>query len=80
MKRQKVDLNQSVDAASDRNAKGGGGPSYLKPIGCINCPRCMRKMMRVDGIEDALNKRKGKDETKRLRGAIRDLTKRSSSN
>jgi hypothetical protein len=40
----------------------------------------MRKMMRVDGIEDAMNKRKGKDETKRLRGAIRDLTKRSSSN
>ena len=78
MKRQKVDLNQSVDAASDR--KGGGVPSYLKPIGCINCPRCMRKMMRVDGIEDAMNKRKGKDETKRLRGAIRDLTKRSSSN
>ena len=78
MKRQKVDLNQSVDAASDRHGKGG--PSYLKPIGCISCPRCMRKMMRVDGIEDALNKRKGKDETTRLRGAIRDLTKRSSSN
>lgn len=80
MKKQKADLNQSVDAATDQNGKGKGGPSYLKPIGCINCPRCLRKMMRVDGIEDALNKRKGGDETKRLRGAIRDLTKRSSSN
>jgi len=39
-------LNQSVDDAERK-----GRPSYEKPIGCINCPRCMRKMMRVDGIE-----------------------------
>lgn len=37
--------------------------------------------MRMDGIEQAMSGRgKGKDENTRFRKAIRDLTKRSSSN
>ena len=74
-------LNQSVDDADERKR-----PSYEKPIGCINCPRCMRKMMRVDGIEQALKKKKGKgnsvlSESRHFRETIHDLTKkRSNSN
>jgi len=37
----------------------------------------MRKMMKVDGIEEAMHGKKGKNGFRR---AIRDLTKRSSSN
>jgi ribosomal protein L34E len=27
---------------------------YEQPIGCVSCPKCLKKMMKVDGIDKVM--------------------------
>ena len=67
----------------------GQRKGYEQPIGCVNCPRCLRKMLKVDGIDKAMKPRKypGKkppwdDSTafhnNQFNDAIKELTKKRS--